>query len=819
MEPKRPAESCPGQLSMRSLATPATARPAALPAQAPRVLARPPATIPTAPPVLYQRGSPVGPTLLASRAIVRSGSLTKSACSASDLEPRSSPLLVRTRSLSPSRAQLQSPARIDSFASPAPAGPGAWVFNSPVSTSCSGNCNASSRTCLQASPQPTRSRQVSLRQEAVQQHPLVHQRAAPFEDERAREQPGCPTQALSTQQLGSPAPTLTQQSASASCSSRCVRIRAEDVDTQNSQGAELVSEPPSPDGKFVDPQFPPISNSISRSASEDEHLRETFGKLSGKVIWKRGCEVAQQLFDRVHPSDFMQGLVGDCWLLSGIAAIAEFPSRIKRLFRETEISPTGLYHISMFDQSAGCWSWIPVDDYIPYVLKGGQRFPLGVQPYGDELWLLLLEKACAKWFGGYANIHRGMGLDTLMVLTECEQCRAFTQCSDGTFVAKQVRMLRARDRLSYQELQVDRLTSEQLFQELRRADELGLIMVASKRNDPPPEAVKGFGSNGEPIAVDGIVGSHSYPLVGVYAVHADGFTWRVLRIRNLWAGTPGTVWTGDLCESWTGWGRYPELKRKIGVKDYDWADGIFYMLWDDFLQRFSDIGIAYDRASSAPRPVPSRHRQPSRKAQRLMTEMSQTSRPHFPEQPPVVGVSHERSAFHVGIHDRSPHSPGQLDVQSPHVPDTPGRDTPSSSAETLAEPAVHILRPLPPKPRHPPPPEEAHAREESPLGNAIIGRPAEEAAEPTHSLSPREAALREVALAAEEISLRDVALREAAIAAEEIPLREAELREVPSPQQHRTRLVAALVADLRARAPRQSILNQVAKQLLALDEV
>lgn len=230
------------------------------------------------------------------------------------------------------------------------------------------------------------------------------------------------------------------------------------------------------------------------------------------------------------------------------------------------------------------------------------------------------------------------------------------------------------------------------------------------------------------------------------------------------------------------------------------------MLWDDFLKRFTDIGIAYDRDSGASGPVPTRHTQPSRKAQRLMSPATWLD---LPEQPHAVGAVHERVTLHLGC------------------------ETQSSSAETLAEPATQaslanvtpqlspssVLRPLPPKPRHPPPPEELQARDESPLGKAMISRPVEEAAVPTQSLSPREAALKEVALAAEEISLREAALREAAKAAEEISSREVAIVEVPSPQRHRTRLVAALAADLRARAPRQSILKEVARQLLAMDEV
>lgn len=42
-----------------------------------------------------------------------------------------------------------------------------------------------------------------------------------------------------------------------------------------------------------------------------------------------------KVFDNIDPSDIAQGKVGDCWLLSGISALAEFDGGIKYLFRKT----------------------------------------------------------------------------------------------------------------------------------------------------------------------------------------------------------------------------------------------------------------------------------------------------------------------------------------------------------------------------------------------------------------------------------------------------------------------------------------------------
>lgn len=65
--------------------------------------------------------------------------------------------------------------------------------------------------------------------------------------------------------------------------------------------------------QFTDPTFPPNSSSL--------------GEENDKISWKRVPEILRNmspvLFDRkIEPSDVISGHVGDCYLLSALAALA-----------------------------------------------------------------------------------------------------------------------------------------------------------------------------------------------------------------------------------------------------------------------------------------------------------------------------------------------------------------------------------------------------------------------------------------------------------------------------------------------------------------
>ena len=168
---------------------------------------------------------------------------------------------------------------------------------------------------------------------------------------------------------------------------------------------------------FIDVEFPPVDSSV-----QDPRQGHSFDRL---LHWRRPREFMlpdprkglfePQIFEKdIHPSDILQGYLGDCWLLCAIACLAEMPALVERLFMVKECNEEGLYRVKVCKN--GEWQEVVVDDYFPCFPNGGPLFSKG---NGNELWVLLLEKAFAKVHGGYRNIVGGSPYEALMDLTGC----------------------------------------------------------------------------------------------------------------------------------------------------------------------------------------------------------------------------------------------------------------------------------------------------------------------------------------------------------------------------------------------------------------
>jgi len=350
------------------------------------------------------------------------------------------------------------------------------------------------------------------------------------------------------------------------------------------------------DGKFVDQAFPPNNDSVFRTPNPAaDHAQDVMNATQGgKIQWKRCSEICKggKLFNNVHPNDISQGVLGDCWLLAGLAGLAEFEGAVFHMFEQKTVSPDGKYTLRIFNHPARRWESVTIDDYIPVSAVDGK--PIMAKPQDNEMWVLLAEKAFAKWFGSYVQTQGAFVLVPFMLLTDSGPCKGFSQVKRGpnfdvnNYTISRVTLEDARNRNSCKIVPAGQTTADQVWNEICAADRQNHIMAAFTMKDPPSGG--GRGASGEVIGSDGIAKGHAYSVITAKEVVADGRTWRVLRVRNPWGSNPTSEWKGPLGDSWSEWGRFPELRRKLGI-DKSETDGMFWMNWDDFRARFSDLGV------------------------------------------------------------------------------------------------------------------------------------------------------------------------------------------------------------------------------------
>ena len=181
--------------------------------------------------------------------------------------------------------------------------------------------------------------------------------------------------------------------------------------------------------RFVDHSFPAGPESLGK-----EEARRFSGE---KYDWKRVGDItsyethnvkgtAVELPVKLHklfsagvtPEDICQGALGDCWLLSALAALSEYPNKIQEIFLTDSYNPRGIYYAQLFNHATCQFEKVFVDDLIPCKKQEGcGSHPLYTQPHGNECWVLILEKIFAKFVGSYGAIDGGFPIYALHCLT------------------------------------------------------------------------------------------------------------------------------------------------------------------------------------------------------------------------------------------------------------------------------------------------------------------------------------------------------------------------------------------------------------------
>ena len=268
--------------------------------------------------------------------------------------------------------------------------------------------------------------------------------------------------------------------------------------------------------------------------------------------WCRAEEITDfedyEIFeDKASIEDIKQGDINDCYFLSAVGSLCNYPDFFDKLFHIKDRSEEHVYGIYFFIN--GKWKLVLIDDCFPYNLENYElkefAFASSTQ---NELWVSLLEKAWAKVNGGYARIGcRGFSKEAFDVLTE-----AYTEQID-------IRIFKRENR------------EEELWKIIQTSFENNYVLTAGTYN-------------ARIVEVRGLIAGHDYTLINVYNIDNNI---KIVKLKNP---------NGD-CEYTGDWSNYskkwtPELKEQCKYRTEDEEVGIFYMSYNDFLKYYEVIHIA-----------------------------------------------------------------------------------------------------------------------------------------------------------------------------------------------------------------------------------
>ncbi len=98
---------------------------------------------------------------------------------------------------------------------------------------------------------------------------------------------------------------------------------------------------------YIDDEFPHNDQSIfDQERGVDDKLEGMEWRSAREVFGS--YEVLPENDDEITPDAIKQGLLGDCYYLSGLAALAEWPQRVRDLFVTDKPTPSGAYIVRLY---------------------------------------------------------------------------------------------------------------------------------------------------------------------------------------------------------------------------------------------------------------------------------------------------------------------------------------------------------------------------------------------------------------------------------------------------------------------------------------
>lgn len=322
---------------------------------------------------------------------------------------------------------------------------------------------------------------------------------------------------------------------------------------------------------FEDTEFPPSNKSLNRF------------KKKHQLSWKRAgeiCENPKFIVDDIHADDLDQGSIGNCWLISSIAAVATVPEYINKVIPSNQSFDSGdyagIFHFRIWRY--GFWLDVVVDDYLPIDEYGRIAFCKNREDK-NEMFGPLLEKAYAKLNICYEFIgNGGHPTDALVDLTGGVHETYEIQSNKEHSLKKNI-------------------TDEALWNLLFKSTCIKSIMGCSI--DTPS------GKKQEETTSNGLVVGHAYTIVKAIEIVGDKLrdfkeptqndSIKLLKVRNPWGDK--NQWSGDYGKNSSKWDSINEsVKAKLDEEIQ--ADGNFFISLDDFIKFFNRVHFVHVNLSA-----------------------------------------------------------------------------------------------------------------------------------------------------------------------------------------------------------------------------